>query len=57
VLALHLDESGHHGTDAERFHVAAEDAGQQRRGEGAHHLIAEVAAHKAGNGFIRFRNG
>jgi hypothetical protein len=38
VLALHLDEGGHDGADAEGADVAAEDAAEQRRGHALKHL-------------------
>ena len=52
MLPLHGNKGGHYGADAELRNIAAEDAGEQRRGDAGQHLGAEVATHKAGHGFV-----
>ena len=50
MFALHLDEGGHDGADAEAADVAAENSAEQRRGDAVEDFGAEVAKGEVGDG-------
>ena len=52
VFALHLDEGGQDGADAEGADVAAEDSAEERGGDAVEHFAAEVAEGEVGDGFV-----
>ena len=52
VFALHGDEGGHDGADAEGGDVAAEDSAEEWGGDGFEDFVAEVAADEGGYAFI-----
>jgi hypothetical protein len=57
VGALHLNEGGQNGADAEGADVAAEDAAEKRRGDAVEHFPAEVAEGEVGDGLVVGRDG